>query len=333
MKDNSKLLTRIFKDLNIKHEPEEGSLVWASRIIYSALGKQALNSLFDSVEDEESVSVSHLKNRITRNLDVYYDLYPELINVMGSPNDIADDIYDTYISSGYIYHSPYRLSPAIYRESNYSNVIFLRGVPFQESAFMSGLGQYRFIDNYKDDDIYNVFEMFKINSTHLNNRLISYSSNTIWESLNEDLQIEFLRLKPPFYDGYWTNEVDKTGDISLLRFKEGVNYIYYLYKYAGGVLLISGLKDWMFSDYNYREISNSILFSRGLLPKVICDRMDNLVKVRFEYLPPYDIYVFFKLYSWPCFDGLSNSSFERLMQKDIFMVFEKMLNNIGIGVG
>ena len=138
------LLSSIAQSLSIARGTAEDDISWKCRIVYSVLGNLALASLWDIQDEHEPISVTHFKHRIEQLTKAYFLMYPEVkAHFLPEIEKLYDEIYESYLNTGYIYHSPKRIAPAALTQAKHGNIIFQRGVPLNQRVFMSGLGLYQ----------------------------------------------------------------------------------------------------------------------------------------------------------------------------------------------
>lgn len=331
MNEYGGLIEKIGRELGINKDENEDSVYWKGRVVYSIMGKMAMASLFDVLEDNQPVSMIHFKRRIEKIMHAYIVLYPELSEIMQVSSDkFAEEIYTIFLKSGYLYHTPNRILPPVEKRVVYNSLEFVRGAALNEKLLMSGLGTYS--KKNGNDDINMLLEMFCIPKLNLKNIYDELLSRASWNEFNSNLHVDFLRIEPPYTRGYWKTSPDTNGKISLLRFGENGEYLYYLYQYVGNKVMVSKLPNWMVKGSVYRNISNCILAKYETLPTLNIVRRSDTVIVKQNYLLPPALYNFLMLYSWPSkFKCLAND-FERIMKSEIFDVFHQILNIVGIEV-
>lgn len=325
---STKLLNEIGEKLNIKQGTFEDINLWRQRIIYSAIGMTALASLWDKDDSGEPVSITHFKHRIEKQLYAYRELYPDLMQQFTvSSDELSKEIYDIYLSSGFIYHSSKRLYAAKETKAMAGTVVCIRGANLKRELFMSGLGTY--IKPAEDCPRNTVREIFRFSEQNLDEsyKLLNESDN--WKPIDISSQIEYLRVKSPFSKGYWKDTPDRDGFVSLLRFGMQGRQRYCLYKYEGSVCLTKELPRWMVDEKEYIKIANILLYHKGTLPAIKFSDNGNIVAIRLDYLlPSYELW-FLKAYSWPLkFSGLP-SDFKRVMSRELFEPFKEILENMG----
>ena len=332
MNNYSGLTDKIAKELHISRYTGEKEGEWISRILYSATGRVALGSLWDKAEDDEEISVVRLKKKIEKTWDAYLDIYPEFASEYREETEhMVEEIYSLYEREGYFYHSPHKVAPCIKKEICFGAVTYMRGYTFDSNIYISGLGEFGKKTD-KDEGYDGLARMFRIDHDSLEEYYFSSIESVKWKVLNEREKTEYLRTQPPFLRGYWKNEPDIDGSISLLRFGGAGNYIYYLYRYSDGVLMGEELPEWKTAGYKYRKLANSILNVREVLPPIEIKEKDKCVIVKFNYLPSRDLHDFLKLYSWPRSIYKVPCDFERVFSSDIWESIKLFVNELGYKV-
>ena len=91
------LLEAIAKDLSIKQGDTESTASYASRLIYSAVGRLMLASLHDRIErnpgEEDMVSVKHLTDKGKDILRAYIKMYPHYLSI--EDVDLLNDLLNS----------------------------------------------------------------------------------------------------------------------------------------------------------------------------------------------------------------------------------------------
>lgn len=321
-------LEDISEKLKIVRGIQEKENIWYARTVYSISGLMGLASLWDAAEDNDNVSIQHFKHRVEKTLYAYCALYPEIKQLFPADLSIvSDEVYNIYVSTGHIYHSPNRIAPVPKSTASSGRVMFVRGLPVEENVYMSGLGTYLF-NNILNDST-DVQLMFQLQNQRMDDFLKTVKSKAKWETM-DDLQMwNYLRLTPPFKRGYWTDLPDKNIDISVLRSKDKFNSIYCLYRFENDQCFISQLKSWQSEKGKYRQISNAVLYDFGTLPATTYSVDGNIVHLHFKYLPPPSELNLIKLYSWPEeYVGLPHD-FNRIMDKQVFFALKSVLEKVG----
>lgn len=329
MKKYSCLLGNISYELNIQRGNNEGENGWKCRIIYSLLGRMAYASLWDIQENVEPTSIIHFKRRIKNVLDAYIDMYPEIEKYFNSGiNELCEELYNIFLCTGQIYHSPYKITPAQPSICKCQSLFFIRGAALNLSCRVSGLGTYSTVDqSYQSYADLNV--MFQLARESLKKQWTSLLAHAIWNEKSLEVGMEYLRTKPPFNRGYWVDNPNQTGIVSLARIGEKGNYIYYLYQYKNDVWLYYELPVWRVIKSNYRSISNSCLAFLGTLPPIQYHVDGKIVYLRIRYLLPNEEMNFIKLYSWPTsYLGLPHD-FSRVCNAEVFEAIKVVLESIG----
>lgn len=331
MNEYGGLIDKIEKELNIKKEVQEIDNVWKSRLVYSVMGYMARASLYDVLEENLPISVTHIKRKCQRIQKAYLDLFPDISEIIKSrPEELSEEIYSVLLNSGCLYHTPNRVLPSVERRVPLKQIEIVRGAPINEKLSFSGLGTYK--TKQGDQGIESLMDLFQIPCQ----RLVDYGKYLInkanWKDFKSDSRIEYLRMEPPFSRGYWKDTPEMTGSSSLLRIGEKGRYIYYIYRGVGKKIIAEELPNWMVSGYEYRYISNSLLAVNTTLPAVKVKKGKYTVMIKQEYLLPPSILNFIKLYSWPTRFSDLPCDFERVMSIEIFEVLKDILDYIGIEV-
>lgn len=325
------LLKSIAKELNILQGKEESILSLKSRIIYSAIGHVTYASLFDRVDNEQAISIVHFKRRCKDLVKAYQSMYPEIITTWEiSDDDFSDMLYDLFYETGNIYHSPNRISPAIFRKTVCNNIVFLRGISITQKTYRSGWGSYctRRSTDSQDDAL---MPMFNISRDNLLKRWTDVINKAHWTQMSFPRDIEYLRINPPFTDGYFTNSFNYENTITLARIGFAGQQAYYLCRRNNGNLEYSPLEDWLTADMKYINLANGCLAYYGKLPKIYtCDDGNNVIVELSYWLPPAEQNLF-ELYSWPYYMNKNNLSFKfkRIFPSKVFDVFRELFVKIG----
>lgn len=105
MSVSQQLIESISDDLGIKRGIGESAADWITRVVYSAIAKNAYCSLWDHYEDD--TSIIHFKKRCHEQLFSYTRIYPELKAIISS-SEIAKEyveyVYHLYLKSGFLLH-------------------------------------------------------------------------------------------------------------------------------------------------------------------------------------------------------------------------------------
>lgn len=339
------LIFEISKDLNIKKGCTESEDSYIFRLIYSALGHIVLGSLYEYSykDDMKIISIKHhFKDRIQETYLEYLKIFPNM-NTFFTVGEkvLADEIYNIYLNTGYLYHLSNNISQAIYSESIYNGIKFIRGNSLSDKVHRSGLGAYLKIDDNscQFDKLVNMFHLHKNKLSDYWKYFIEQYSTKKMDNLPDN--IEYLRTIPQNYKWgrYWIDKPDN--NISLAR--ETMNHkIYYLFfeKENKVVELPAFLIKELFIDENkngneYRYLANSLLASLGRLPKIKYTFDGDIVKFSLDYLlPPAELNLI-KLYSWrKCIFNKKNDkfifdSFNYIMDKNVFKSIKDLFEKLG----
>lgn len=328
MKESSCLIDKISRDLQIPRYMGEKDSEWISRILYSATGRIALGSLWDRAEEEE-VSVIRFKKKIEKTWNAYLDIYPDFATEYNEETmPMVEEIYSLYEREGFFYHSPNKVVPCKKTGICFENIIYLRGHTFDTSVSISGLGEYAKASN-RDANYIDLARMFCVDHSSLEEYYKSTIETIKWNVINEKGKIEYLRTQPPFLRGYWKEQPDLDGSISLLRLGSKSGYLYYIYKYSNGAIMGEEIPEWKTGGYKYRKLANSILYERKVLPPIEIQENDKCVFIRFNYLPAWDLHNFLKLYSWPKSIYKVPCDFSRVISRTIWKSVKMFIEELG----
>lgn len=320
------MLKVISEELNILQGGHEREIDWKNRIIYSAIGHLANASLYDKQEDSPAISINHFKQKIEKLYSSYLSMYPEVTQIfLGEPEKLSEVIYELFYKTGCFYHSPNHLAPPVRSVSVHRDVAFLRGVLPDKKVFKSGLGSY--ILNGQVTEGKDIRLMFGL----AEREFLANWSRTVetieWTQLDLTGKIEFLRIEPPFSNGYFKPAPDKDGRISILRTGMPGAYLYYFYRYADNNIEVMQLPAWQTANFEYRKIANSILYHANTLPPTIYHVDKNTVTLRIQYLYPPAEQNFLLLYSWP--SGFIDNIFSRVVSYPVFYAVKGIFEEVG----
>lgn len=331
------LIAAIAEELGIEIDPTNTSCL--CRVIYSATGKMALTSLWDCPENGEAISIQHFKKRAEEMLNAYLVIEPSIKNCfLQNIKSLSEEIYNIYRRNGFFYHSKYHLTPAVPKKSGTENCILYRGIDPMKKVHMSGLGMYELSKASKDRE--SVANMFGLQTQSMQDFLQSILKLGEWTRIDWPRDAQFLRTKPPFSRGYWQENPDREGQVSLARYGFP-RKIYVFYRYKEDCFWQKQIPEWLVndircvgqpSDGEYRRIASALLYMKHKLPPITTQVKRDIVQIRLGYrLPPAEE-DFFKLYSWPINYDISTSTpqvFCREMSMNVYPIFEQTLETIG----
>lgn len=322
------LLSAVARKYSIHKGTEETENDWKTRLIYSICGMMAYASLWDDSE-EYPISIEHLKRKIRCMLANYKSLYMELSSSLPYVSkELEDEIADQFLSTGVVYHRPNRIAPSMKREESFCSILFQRGIALDSISCVSGIGFYSKQNNTTNPG--RIKTMFGLEQENLQALWRITLSAASWKSnLVLEQNTEFLRLKPPFTQGYWVNKPDKTGAPSILRTGMKGSQLYYLYRYSGTTIEVSPLPQWQVESYNYRSLACACLSTYGALPPIEYFEDGALVHVRMNYLLPPRELEFLKLYSWPEICTSLPCNFRRKLSTEVFTAMKDALSDEG----
>ena len=323
----NKLLQEIAHELNILPGDSESEESYKSRIVYSAIGHMSLASLYDADEYEDTISVQHFRNRAETLHDSYLSIFPELKHVlMTEADNFSEAVYDIYLNAGCIYHDPNRITASAFRTAKSSGITFARGTPLNRKIFLSGLGAY--LPANDSGDSITVPELFCLQRMSLSELWQKISANIQWREFDPPSDSKYLRKIPPFSRGYFKDQPDKDGKISVMRTGSKGSHLYYFYTYIDGKFLGMQITSWQADKGEYLLLSNCIINSDGNLPPSVYRSDNNIVNLTLEYLYPPSVMNMIKLYSWPENYSMSDN-FRFILSRDVFFALKTELERLG----
>lgn len=328
MKKYCGLISTIADEFHIPKGESEQEESWKARVVYSLLGRMGYASLWDIQEDLQPASIIYFKKRIRKLKESYLEMYPEIYQFYSDDaEELCNEIYDIFLSTGNVYHLPDRIVPAAEHISEAKGVFFMRGAPLDREQYLSGIGSYSF--DVEDTSLLQVKEMFQLQENTLTEQWEYLVSHAKWRPIAAEAKVEYHRTKPPFNYGYWSGIPDKTGEVSLARTGSSGKWNYYLYKIENERLMGSQLPEWMVREGNYRTVSNGYLFAKNVLPATSYHVDGKIVQVHINYLfPPAELNLV-KLYSWPkSYVGLPHD-FNRVFEPSVFYAIKDVFESIG----
>jgi hypothetical protein len=322
------LLSAVANQYHIRKGTQETENDWKTRLVYSICGMMAYASLWDDSE-EELISIVHLKRKVRVMLANYKSMYPELSGSLPhASEEFEGEIANQFLSMGVVYHRPNRIAPSMKHEELFGDILFQRGIALDSISHVSGIGFYSKQDGVTSSD--RVRTMFGLEQENLQTLWYTALSVVSWEANPSfEQSTEYLRLKPPFSQGYWVNKPDMTGTVSILRTGMKGSQLYYLYRYSGTTIEVSPLPQWQVESYNYRTLSCACLSTYGTLPPIEYFEDGALVHIHIQYLlPPHEL-EFLKLYSWPENCTSLPCNFRRKLSTEVFTAIKNVLSDEG----
>lgn len=341
MSRNGDLLMQVAQQHHILRGDREAEHEWQARLIYSICGMMAYASLWDdspdSDEEVHTVSVVHLKRRVSSVLAAYQALYPELAaSLPADAQALADEIEQQFTATGVVYHRPYRMAPAARREAPCCDILFQRGIALDDISRVSGLGFYALAaghDGEANPDTNAAATMLGLEQEPLQELWHRIVAAAAWRAPEYDFETssdtEYLRLKPPFSGGYWGPKPDQSGSAAMLRSGNPGAQLYYLYQYRDKVLEVSQLPQWQVENSNYRTLACACLADRGTLPPITYCEDGPLIHIRLGYLLPPRELNFLKCYSWPETCSELPCDFKRKLSTEVFIAIKSLLSQAG----
>ena len=332
MKSYNGYLEKISSDLGIMRGNSEKDFDYNKRIIYSSICVLAYASLFDKLEDTDYVSEIHFKRRIKQVIKVYYDMYYELVKELlpdSNLDEFIDAVYEMFLNSGVIYHSPYSVSASNYTICDCKNIMLIRGQRLSETVNISGSGMYNTKDH--DKSHLNIYNFCGIDQMTLSNRWLSVINDAVWIQFVMSVgNVEYLRMSDFTY-GYWTDKPAINNKIiSMMRTDDKINRRYYLYRIVDDRKEVSELPEWIVSNNNRWLLSNACLGYNKRLPEILYYDDGAVVHTKLQYLLPQAELNFYLFYSWPSSFVRINSGFmRRTFSKLVFNELKEMFENKG----
>ncbi|MBD5162677.1 MAG: hypothetical protein HDT14_11855 [Oscillibacter sp.] len=322
------LLSTVALKYHIHKGTQETENDWKTRVVYSICGMMAYASLWDDSE-EDSISIVHLKRKVRSMFANYKSMYPELSGSLPYVSEeLEDEIANQFLNTGVVYHCPNRIAPSMKHEEPFGGILFQRGIALDNISYVSGIGLYSKQNGATNPD--RVKTMFGLEHETLQAFWGATLSTASWETnLLFEQNTEYLRLKPPFSQGYWVNKPDTTGTVSILRTGMKGSPLYYLYRYSDATIEVSPLLQWQVESYNYRSLACACLSTCGALPPIEYFEDGALVHVRMNYLLPPRELEFLKLYSWPETCTSLPCDFRRKLSAEVFTAIKEILSDEG----
>ena len=329
MKKYKDLLEKIAAEFNIQRGNAEFETEQKKRIIYSLLGRTAAASLWDTPEDLQSVSVTHLKRRVNAVLRSCIELYPEVgTDFQKSAEDLEEVIYRLLLNTGNLYHTPYSIYPPKFCEATAGNVVFTRGAPLGRAQWVSGVGSYRPVGD-QSKTMLTVTGMFQIQSSALQNLWNQLVLNARWFPDAMEPGAEYLRINPPFTRGYWETSFHNSEVVTLMRTGKPGGSTYYLYKIENKKGWKSQLPTWLVEKKQYLAVANACLKAAGTQP-IEKYRMDGpIIHLYLNYLLPPAEQNLIELYSWPTSYLEPSNAFSRTFSAPVFLAIKETLETLG----
>lgn len=329
MNKYDKLLLQIASELNICRGETESDTSYKARLIYSAVSRIGYSSLWDMLEDDVPVSIIHFRRRVENVLGSYIKMYPEVEKLFPEKfDDISKEMLDIFTNTGIIYHSPNRIAPSVKCQADFKSISFLRGTPLSYKINLSGTGAYLATDE-KKSEISSVRDMFGLSSKNITDIWEHYLSQAKWSVMTSKENFEYLRTKPKFTSGYWTDIPDKDGKTSLMRTNlQGLN-MYFFYKSRDNKIEASQIPYWLTDNFSYLYLANGCLASRSSLPENTYQTDGAITYLQIGYPFPPNELAFLKLYSWPQNYVNVSSDFSRVINTEVFIAIKEILSRIG----
>jgi len=331
MKRYRMLLETIGSDLSIKQGNNEPIQQYQMRLIYSAVGRLMLASMYDHIEPEqeqpntESVSVVHLKKKGKDILSSYTRIYSEYAGSFDIER-IIDYIYDVFSASGQMYHTAYYVSPATYRMAANNHVALYRGLSLNIPIHMSGLGVWNPIN--EPDSPESIRDMFCLSEQTLAEQWKTLLSTASWGAAELLDGMQFMNTHH-FRHGYWTDQPEQNDQISVARIGMQGTEIYYLYRMDNDSLYLAQIPSWMTEEGGQYNFMNACLFSSERLPQIRVQLDGSIVYLKTDYILPPAENTLLQLYSWPASYTNIPDHFSRIMCGEVYQALKPVYETIG----
>ncbi|MBR3044779.1 MAG: hypothetical protein IKG82_00305 [Oscillospiraceae bacterium] len=323
------LLEAVAKGLSIKQGDTESTASYASRLIYSAVGRLMLAALHDRIErepgDEDMVSVMHLKQKSKDILRAYIKMYPHYLSIE-DVDQLIEYIYDVYAASGQMYHTSYYVSPAAYKMASNNHAALYRGLSLNIPVHMSGLGVWNptEIEGAPDE----IREMFCLSELTLEQQWNQLLSQAKWAQSELSDGVQYLNTHS-FRKGYWLDQPEKNVQISVARIGMTGTETYYLYRIEERALYLSQIPSWMTEENGQYQIMNACLFAQNTLPPIRVRNDGCIVHLQISYILPPAENTLLHLYSWPASYTNIPDNFSRIMCTEIYQALKPVYEAIG----
>ena len=324
-----KLLETIANDLSIKQGNMESTASYATRLVYSAVGRLMLAALHDRIErepgDEDMVSVKHLTDKGKDILRAYIKMYPNFLPIENA-DQLIDYFYDVYATSGHLYHTAYYVAPAAYKNAVSQGVSLCRGISLHLPVCMSGLGLWKRTEEV--DTPTSVQKMFCLSDLTLEQQWNHLLSLAKWEQSELSDGLQYLNTQS-FRKGYWLDQPEKNVQISVARIGMTGTEIYYLYRTEQNTLYLSQIPSWRTEENGQFLIMNACLCVNGSLPPIVVRNDGSIVHLQIGYILPPAENTLLHLYSWPASYTNIPDKFARIMCTEVYHALKPVYEAIG----
>ena len=225
------LLNVISQQLSLYKDKSESTEEWHGRVLYSALGKLSLASLWDSPDDwNNELSVQAFKSKIKINTEYYQQIVHSNCLYLCDSQTLANEIYSLYKKSGFIYHRANWIYPSICSSYKFGNIHIIRNGNPLKCRNMSGLGEYTSHTEQTEKVYSESEEMFSLHTVSLAKSVEEYIKDAVWKTIAEFSDgTEFLA-HSQFHKGYWRKSPSDGIEVSLLRVPLAAGHLYYFYQ-------------------------------------------------------------------------------------------------------
>lgn len=319
-----RLGSEIAADLQMERDSHEKMSDWYGRVAYSALGRIALVSLWDVIDDQaDSISIDYFRQNIEKHVGAFNHLFE--LNFYGKK--VSGDLLKVYLQGGLIYQKGNRLVPSMEKKVSYQNVELVRTPVLNKKLKMSGLGLYQNIKVGTSKEIEPVMRFLGITNSSLQEVYQNLVDRADWQLLEQQNIKKFRFLDDNSRQKKWiriaNEQRDGSQEFSILWNHESDYWLYFI---KNEKIYVSHLPLSLYNNSEQKFV-DSIMQHDGNLPKIKYVINEKFAKVKLlQKLPPRE-QLFFNMYSWQSTSMLENK--QGTMTLEIFLVFHKMMKHLG----
>ena len=332
---HSNYVTYLAEKLHISKGTKESDSSWSFRVLYSSIALNMLASLYDydedseqSVDNEQLVSMQHVRSRGIELIESYRDLYRTAMTQLYLPSEeLSESIRDIYMQTGYMLHKANYLTAPIAVCSKYEYIYFLRGTSPWNVEYMSGLGCYSYSET--DTRVEDVWRMFRIENIEIGVWWKQFLHDCQWRESNEvPAEVEYINYSRKNGEPYWLSNAPKSG-LSMYRDKSIGEKKYGLIQVGKRQILTCALPGWQVDNKEYLRISLALQNASEKNPTILIKSTSSISYIQLGYLlPPYE-QNFLELFSWPS-EGMSR--WKRSIATELLPIFKQLFKNLGFNI-
>lgn len=319
-----RLPSEIADDLQMERDSHEKMSDWYGRVAYSALGRIALVSLWDVIDDQaDSIPTDYFRQNIEKHVGAFNHLFG--LNFYGKK--VSSDLLKVYLQGGLMYQKGDRLVPSMEKKISYQNVELFRSTALNKKVQMSGLGFYRNIKVGTSKEIDLVMKFLGITSSSLQDVYQDLVDRAEWQLLDQQTIKKYRFLDDNSQQRKWIRTANKqknsSQNFSILWDSESDYWLYFI---EDEKFYVSHLPLPLYNN-SEQKIVDSIMQHDDSLTKIKYVINEKFAKVKLmQKLPPRE-QLFFNMYSWQSTSMLENK--QGTMTLEIFLVFHKMMKHLG----